>query len=76
MSKFFGGILMAVGLVVAATTGLCSLGFAGWMIYEAAAGNGDWQSMVFVGFWIVLGFVVAAIGWWLFRRGLARLQEE
>lgn len=78
MSRFAGGVMMAVGFILAATTGLCSLYTVSAMLFllvtnpaEIDAKGGD----IAIPF-IVVGLAIAAFGLWLFRRGLARVQER
>lgn len=63
---------MAVGLLVAATTGLCSLAST-VMIFIVPAGQSADTNIVLI--YIVIGFLVSAFGFWLFRRGRARMRR-
>jgi hypothetical protein len=72
MSRFFAGLMMAVGLLVALTTGLCSLTFTAlFIVGEAKIGP---ETGIIIGF-IVIGLLVSAFGVWLFRRGRARVRR-
>lgn len=66
---------MAVGLLVAATTGLCSLVSAGYLLRGVIVGLAGIQTVVLYLGLILLGLLAATIGWWMFRRGLARMRE-
>lgn len=75
MNGFVGGLMMAVGLVMALTCGLCSVVFTGVVLQAKIAAGGDKDAFdIAIGF-IVAGFAAAAIGIWLFRRGRARLRR-
>jgi hypothetical protein len=74
MNRFLGGLLMAVGALVALTTGLCSLYATFVMVTEAFANGGDGSLLIFL---IIPGFcfVITIGGIGLFRVGLAKLRE-
>lgn len=72
MSKFFGALLMTVGLIVASTSGLCSLVFTGMIVVGNIKLGPD--AGVLIGL-IVSGFMVSAVGFWLFRRGRAWMRR-
>ena len=71
-----GGLLMAAGLTLALTCGLCSVVFAGVTIVAMTTPNGDPGALEITIAFIIAGFLVAAFGYWLFRRGLARVRED
>jgi threonine/homoserine efflux transporter RhtA len=75
MSRFWGGLLMAIGIILALTCGLCSVLFTGVMLQEQFGGQEKNAFNIMIGF-IIAGFVVAGFGIWLFRRGLARVRED
>lgn len=78
--RFSTGLMMVAGVLIALTTGLCSLlGTAGliWAIRMAtrtAPEDGWWLLMVLA--MLAAGFAVAAFGIWLVRRGWARAKAE
>jgi hypothetical protein len=65
--------MVAVGLLVALTTGLCSLTFTALFIVNSTRVTPE--SQIVIAF-IAIGFLVSAFGAWLFRRGLARLRKD
>lgn len=75
MNRFAGGLMMAIGIILALTCGLCSVLFTGVML-QAQFGSQDKIAFnIMLGF-IIVGFVVAGFGIWLFRRGRARVRAD
>ena len=66
--RFFGGLLMAVGGLIAALCGLCSLLFVGTMMFDGALfREGDIFGLALAV--VVFGGVPGGIGWVLFLIG-------
>jgi hypothetical protein len=74
MKRFIGGLLMAIGALVALTTGLCSL-YASFVMVTMAFGKGGDASMLL--FLVIPGFcfVITLGGIGLFRVGLDKARE-
>ena len=46
MKRFFGGILMALGILVAGLSGLCTLIFVGLSLFATGSGSGVVQGVL------------------------------
>jgi len=70
MTKFFGGLLMAIGIVVAALTGLCS---AYWLVLFLSAGFKN-ETVFLVALVGIVGLLPCAggVGLFLWGRSLVR----
>jgi len=74
-TRFFGGLLIAVGAVFFALCGLCTLGFAGFSIISAftepnalGAGFGLLLTALLLGGVPALGgFILMRVGWGMYR---------
>lgn len=77
--RFSTGLMMASGVLIALTTGLCSL--AGTAIIVAMVASttrampGDTARVLLLLAMPAAGFALMAFGIWLFRRGRARARE-
>jgi hypothetical protein len=70
MNRFFSGLMIAAGLTLFLTTGLCSLGGVVLLLMGGVRGDPVMLQMM------IGGFVAALIGFWIFRRGVARAQRN
>jgi hypothetical protein len=73
MRQFLAGLLMVGGVLIALTTGLCSLTFTA-LFFVGSMKPGPETSIIIL--WIVIGFLVSAFGVWLFRRGRAGVRQD
>ena len=74
MTKFFGGLLMATGIIVATLTGLCS---AYWLVLFLSAGFKN-ETVFLVALVGIVGLVPCAggVGLFVWGRSLVRLGRE
>ena len=72
MSKLLGGILMAVGILIAGASGLCSLFFLASMA-TSARGQGGFAGLLPLV--VLIGGIPFAIGFGLFRWGRAIVRK-
>jgi hypothetical protein len=70
MRTLFGGILLAIGILVAGASGLCSLAFLVSMV--TSSGGGEFASLPLV---LVVGGIPFAIGLALFFAGRALIRS-
>jgi hypothetical protein len=76
--RFSTALLMAAGAVIALTTGLCSLAGATFLIAMArqAQNFGRSPGDLMLATMPVGGFLLTALGIWMFRRGRARVRAD
>jgi hypothetical protein len=80
MSGFASGLMMVVGVLIALTTGLCSLAGTAIIIAMVASATrampGDTVRVLLLLAMPAAGFAMTAFGIWLFRRGRARARGD
>jgi len=64
MRKFFGGLLLAVGILIAGLSGLCSLAS---LISLASSGPGEFSSLGLVALFGGIPFLIGAALIWIGR---------
>ena len=64
MRKFFGGVFLAIGILIAGLSGLCSLAS---LISLASSGPGEFSSLGLVAFFGGIPFAIGAGLIWLGR---------
>lgn len=70
LRRFLAGVLMTVGGIVALLSGLCSVVFAGGMVFEGGAGRGSLGETLSLGLMVlIVGGVPFAVGFGLFVMG-------
>lgn len=76
MTKFFGGLLMAIGILIATLSGLCSAWFLVMTLGDS--GGSEFGGIGMLGFIAVIGGVpfVSGIGLFYWGRWLLRLARE
>jgi hypothetical protein len=74
--KFFGGLLMALGILIATLSGLCSAWFLVMMVSNP--GGGEFSGPPMLGFVAVIGGVpfLTGLGLFFWGRWLLRLARE
>jgi len=74
VSKFFGGLLMAIGIIIAALTGLCSAYFLVMFAFSAFQTEG----LFMIGIVLLVGGLpcLGGVGLFLWGRSLVRGARE
>jgi hypothetical protein len=74
--RFAAALIMAAGLLLALTTGLCSLAGTAFILLTAAANrkSGGGLTTLILLYWPMIGFALTAFGIWMFRRGREKAQ--
>ena len=77
--RFSTALLMAAGALMALTTGLCSLAGAAFIIGSAVESTNalgrSWDTLI-VAAMPIGGFLLTALGIWMYRRGRARVRAD
>lgn len=76
--RFAAALIMAAGVLLALTTGLCSLAGTTFILLTAAANRksgGGLEALILL-YWPVIGFALTAFGIWIFRRGRERVRPD
>ena len=74
MTKFFGGLLMAIGIIVATLTGLCSAYFLIMFLASGLQGDG----LFMIGLVLVIGGLpcLGGVGVFYWGRWLVRIARD
>jgi hypothetical protein len=77
MQTLFGGILLAIGILIAGASGLCTIVFVGSMIVDATHGPGGTGAVGnLLGVATIVGGIPFAIGLGLIFAGLSLIRGE